>query len=93
MGHTCRVCAKTFSNGRAAPTSCNVLVDVTALERECVEIELELRDSFNAFCFTCRHISMSVPTGESVDAQLCYLRSQVMCFEQLKRYGLIIEEY
>ena len=92
MGHACRVCEKTFARSRDAPTYCNVLVDVAALVRECVEVELDLRDSFNACCFTCRHISMSVPSGVSVDAQLCYLKSQVICFGMLKSYGLVVDE-
>jgi hypothetical protein len=91
-GHVCRICEQTFSKGHQTVTFCKVLVDLKALEKQCVEIELNLRDSFNAFCFKCRHISMSVPSGVDVDAQLCYLRSQVECFNQLQAYGLILDE-
>ena len=92
MGHVCRVCEKTFEKSRTTPTFCNVLVGITDLEDACVKIELELRDSFNAFCFKCRHISMSVPGGCSADAQLCYLPSQVTFFQQMKSFGLVIDE-
>jgi hypothetical protein len=93
MAHVCRVCEQTFANSRKTPTFCTALLDIKELEKQCVEVELNLRDSFNAFCFTCRHISMSVPTCVSTDEQICYLQSQVQCFQQLKAYGLVIEEY
>jgi hypothetical protein len=35
---------------------------------------------------------MSVPSGVDIDAQLCYLRSQVQCFHQLQVYGLVLDE-
>jgi len=92
MVNVCRVCERTFEKSREAPTFCNVLVGITALEKACVNIELELRDSFNSFCFKCRHISMSVPEGGSADAQLCYLQSQVTCFENMKSFGLVNDE-
>ena len=88
----CRVCEETFLKGHKTSTFCRVLVDITALEKECVEIEMDLKDSFNAFCFKCRKISMSVPSGLDVDEQLCYLRSQVQCFHQLQAYGLVLDE-
>ena len=92
MGHVCCVCEKTFEKNRDVPTFCNVLLGITALEEACVRIELELRDSFNAYCFECRHISMSVPRGGSADAQICYLQSQDTCFEQMESFGLVNDE-
>ena len=92
MRHLCRVCEATFSKGRETPSFCKVLLDIDALEKQCVEIELDLKDSFNAFCFKCRRISMSVPSGVDIDAQLCYLCSQVQCFHQLQVYGLVLDE-
>jgi hypothetical protein len=91
MGHVCRVCHKTFSKSRENPTFCSILVDIKRLETECVEIEMDLHDSFNSFCFVCRHISMSVPDA-STDEQICYLQSQVGCFKQLSYFGLVKEE-
>jgi len=92
MGHVCRVCEKSFKKVRQEPSYASVLVCVEQLETECVDLELDLRDSFNAFCFKCKHISMSVPRGLSAIEQICYLRSQVDCFQQMKNFNLVSDE-
>jgi hypothetical protein len=91
-GQVCRVCENTFKKSRETPSYCTALLNSIHLERQCVELELDLKDSFTAFCFKCRHISMSVPKGASVDEQMCYIQSQVQCFHLLESYKLVIEE-
>ena len=92
MVQACRVCEDVFNKTRDSPTYCTVLLDITELQRKCVQLELDLKDSCNAFCFKCRHISMSVPKGVSTDEQVCYLQSQVKCFNLLESYNLFIQE-
>jgi len=92
MGHCCRVCERTVELSNAAPDFSTVVADVASLERECGAVEVDLRDSFNAFCFQCRRITMSVPVGVGANMQACYLRSQVHCFQQLLAYGLVVDD-
>jgi hypothetical protein len=88
MLHGCRVCEETLE--RSSTDFSTVVVDLVLLKTECEEMEMDLWDSFNAFCFTCRCISMSVPVGVSHNGQACYLRSQIQCFRQLQAYGLVV---
>jgi tryptophanyl-tRNA synthetase len=90
MGHVCRICERTIEKAHDFIDFSTVLVDLNALQKKCLEVELDLRDSFNAFCFTCRQITMSVPAGTGVNEQMCYLQSQVNCFQQLKAYHLVV---
>jgi hypothetical protein len=92
MVHTCRVCAQSVERGLQCTEFSTVIADIHSLEASCAKIEIDLHDSFNAFCFECRRITMSVPLGGSVCQQVCYLRSQVCCFEQLKSYGLVLKQ-
>lgn len=91
-GHVCRVCEQTLERRLECPDFSTVVADTTSLENECVEVEVDLRDSFNAFCFTCRRITMSVPTGATVNEQICYLRFQVGLFNEIKGYGLLVDD-
>jgi hypothetical protein len=93
MGHVCRICEQSLELSRKTPVFSTVLVNIDELEQECMNLEGDLHDSFNAFCFTCRRITMSVPIYKSCSEQVCYLRSQVRCFEELKRYGLLVDEF
>jgi hypothetical protein len=90
----CHVCAQTIEYCRASPSYSTTAADIDLTELGCIDVERYLRDSFNAFCFTCRRITMSVPGGSGVSAndQLCYLRSQVRCFHQLVKYDLVDDE-
>ena len=90
----CHVCAHTIQRCREIPTYSTTVVDIDLTELGCNDVERYLRDSFNAFCFTCRRITMSVPGGIGVSAneQLGYLRSQVDCFNKLVEYDLVIDE-
>ena len=83
----CRVCAGTFA--KTAIDYSVVLVDPTELKEKCEQIELDLYDNFNAFCFLCRRITMSVPANCSANVQICYLRGQVLCFDRIVSYGLL----
>lgn len=89
MTHVCRICEKTLQRARPLLDFSTALADIVDLDTRCVEIEMDLYDSFNAFCFKCRNITMSVPGGVSVNEQVCYLRSQIICFEALCSHGLI----
>jgi hypothetical protein len=91
MGHVCRVCEKTLLCGEQCIDFSTVVADIADLHTSCASIEEDLHDSFNAFCFKCRRITMSVPAGVTVNEQVCYLRSQVVCLEQLRSYDLIIK--
>ena len=88
MVHGCRVCLGTLE--RCTTDFSTALVDMTLLKTEVEKMESDLLDSFNAFCFTCRRISMSVPVEEAANAQACYLRSQIQCFRMLQAYGLVV---
>ena len=88
MVHVCRVCEETFENCSTGFSS--VLVDIVSLKKEVDQMESDLLDSFNAFCFTCRRVTMSVPIDESAEVQVCYLRSQIECFRLLQAYGLVV---
>ena len=88
MVHGCRVCEGTLE--KCSTDFSTVVVDVAVLKTEVKQMESDLLDSFNAFCFTCRRISMSVPVDESANAQACYLRSQIQCFRMLQTYGLVV---
>ena len=88
MVHVCRVCEETLE--KSSTVFSTVVVDLTLLKTEVEQMESDLLDSFNAFCFTCRRISMSVPFGETANAQACYLRSQIQCFRMLQAYGLVV---
>ena len=90
MVHGCRVCEGTLE--KCSMDFSTVVVDVAVLKTEVKQMESDLLDSFNAFCFTCRCISMSVPVDESANAQACYLRSQIQCFRELQAYGLVVED-
>ena len=90
MVHGCRVCEKTLEN--CSTDFSTVVVDTALLKTEVEQIESVLIDSFNAFCFKCRRISMSVPVDESANAQACYLRSQIQCFRMLQYYGLVVDD-
>jgi hypothetical protein len=92
MGHCCRVCARTLELSCAGPDYSTVVADVASLERECGTVETDLRDSFNAFCFQCRRITMSVPVGLGANMQACYLRFQVSCFQGLLAHGLVVDD-
>ena len=92
MGHCCRVCARTVELSNAAPDFSTVVAGVASLERECRDVETDLRDSFNAFCFQCRRITMSVPVNLGANMQACYLRSQVTCFHDLRAHGLVVDD-
>lgn len=83
----CRVCAGTFE--RMVDDYSMAAVNPTELKIKCEQIEIDLFDSFNAFCWTCRRISMSVPAETTSNAQLCYLRGQVIYFDKLAAYGLL----
>ena len=89
MGQVCRTCENTLVLGTDCTNFSTVLADVQSLRTECAEIETELYDSFNAFCFKCRTISMSVPREMAAGQQVCYLRSQVMLFQELQKCNLI----
>ena len=88
MAQGCRICEKTLALGAECTEFSTVVADVNRLLGECAEIEMDLYDSFNAFCFTCRNISMSVPVGTPGE-QVCYLRSQVTYFQALQTCRLI----
>ena len=88
MVQGCRICEKTLELGADCTEFSTVVADVKRLLDECADIEMDLYDSFNAFCFTCRNISMSVPIGTPGE-QVCYLRSQVMYFQALQTCKLI----
>jgi hypothetical protein len=90
--HGCRVCERTLEECKDNMNFSTIVADIAILEGECAAIEIDLRDSFNAFCFTCRRITMSVPKGVSCTEQACYLRSQVHCFQQLCAYGLVVDD-
>jgi hypothetical protein len=88
-GHVCRSCAGTLTcETNTSPTFSIVVADVKKLQRECLQVETDLFDSFNAFCFKCRSITMSVPDVEQ-EEQICYLRMQVNLFQQLLACGLV----
>jgi hypothetical protein len=90
IGHVCRVCVETLTIGSATPDFCTVVADVANLHGECILIEADLHDCFNAFCFTCRRITMSVPGGVTASEQVCYLRAQVNWFQQMEACGLFV---
>lgn len=90
MAQVCRVCEQTLVIGSSCIDFSTVVADIPDLELSCVPIEEDLHDSFNAFCFKCRRITMSVPSDVGVNAQVCYLRSQVHIFKQLQSYGLVL---
>jgi hypothetical protein len=92
VGHVCRVCADTLQRGTDTPDFSTVVSDVMKLHDECEEIEADLHDSFNAFCFTCRRITMSVPGEVTHSEQVCYLRAQVNWFKQLCACGLSMND-
>ena len=92
MGQVCRVCEKTFEKCRQTPSYCTALLDTGDLEKQCIELELDLKDSCTAWCFTCRHISMSVPKHADAIEQICYIQSQVQCYQMLIAYNLVIDE-
>jgi hypothetical protein len=89
MGQVCRTCESTLVLGAHCTDFSTVIADVQSLSDECAEIEKELYDSFNAFCFKCRTISMSVPREMTAGQQVCYLRSQVTHFQELQQCNLI----
>jgi hypothetical protein len=89
-GHVCRVCAGTILYCLEHPDFSTVVADVSKLHIECGLIEEDLHDSFNAFCFVCRRITMSVPVDVTKSAQVCYLRAQVTWFQKLLSYGLVV---
>jgi hypothetical protein len=88
----CRVCERTIDVGRECMDFSTVMADISSLEGSCAKVEVDLHDSFNAFCFKCHRITMSVPRSVSVNEQVCYLRSQVHCFEELQSYGLVLRQ-
>jgi hypothetical protein len=91
VGHVCRVCADTLERATQIPDFSTVVSDVVKLHDECEGIETDLHDSFNAFCFTCRRITMSVPGGVTHSEQVCYLRAQVNWFKQLRACGMFMD--
>lgn len=92
MGHVCRICEQTLVLGSTCIDYSTSVAGIPHLEAACAQVENDLHDSFNAFCFKCRRITMSVPLGVAVNEQVCYLRSQVDCFEQLKSYELVLKK-
>jgi len=90
MVHGCRVCQGTLE--KCSTDFSTVLLDTALLKTEVEQLEWDLMDSFNAFCSTCRRITMSVPVDESANAQACYLRSQIQCVRELQAYGLVVED-
>jgi hypothetical protein len=92
MGHVCRVCEETLLAGRGCIDYSTAVADIDDIELQCTTIETDLHDSFNAFCFKCRRITMSVPVDATVNGQVCYLRSQVDHFKKLESYGLVVKE-
>lgn len=93
IGHICRVCAGTLAHGANNPDFSTVVSDIVRLHDECEEVEANLCDSFNAFCFTCRRITMSVPGEVTPSEQVCYLRAQVNWFNQLRMCGLFAPDH
>lgn len=83
---------ETLASPLVSPDFSTVLSDPASLVHECAKVEVDLRDMFNAFCFKCRRITMSVPTGATANEQICYLRFQVGVFQQLQAYGLVVDD-
>jgi hypothetical protein len=92
MGQACRVCENTLALSGNTLDYSTVIADVKALENDCAVVEVDLRDSFNAFCFKCRRITMSVPKSVTTSEQVAYLRYQVNCFQQMCAYGLVVND-
>ena len=90
MVQVCRVCEKTLVLGKDCIDFSTAVADIGNLATQCVELETDLHDAFNAFCFKCRNITMSVPGGCSTNQQVCYLRSQVNHFESMKSLQLVV---
>jgi hypothetical protein len=90
MGHVCRVCENTLVDSSKFLDYRTVLADVQSLQHECGQIETDLRDSFNAFCFKCRRITMSVPSETTTADQVSYLRYQVDYFQKMRSAGLVV---
>jgi hypothetical protein len=88
LRHCCRFCEKTLE--RVVPDYSTVCAAVT--EIECAAVELRLHDSYNAFCFECNRISLSVPVAAGPQEQLRYLRFQLDTLKKLYSYGLIVED-
>jgi hypothetical protein len=90
VGHVCRMCVEVLVLDTEHMAFSTVLADVPSLRVECAAVEADLHDSFNAFCFKCRRITMSVPIGDTQAEQICYLRAQVDWFHQLHACGLFV---
>ena len=86
----CRVCEQTLVLGKECLDYSTVVANIVDLETQCAELEIDVLDSLNAYCFKCRHITMSVPAG-STNQQICYLRSQVDYFASIKSLQLLGE--